>query len=84
MPTRDSNVGPEKSPEYPKFFWTTIGLTAGTLKQLSPADMEALVNAFHVLTGADPLDPASLHSPHLLWENWKRSRAGRVTCSAPR
>jgi len=76
MPTRDSNVGPQTQAEYPKFFWSTVGVSPSIVKQLSPADMEALINAFHVLTGADPLGAEK--SPGLMWEEWKRSREGRV------
>lgn len=40
---------------YPKFDFVIVGINEGKLKQLSPLDMQALVDAFKELTGVDPL-----------------------------
>ncbi len=56
--------------EYPRFFQTIVGLTPSRMRQYTPADMEALFNAFQCLTLEDPLADGA--KPAEIWEAFKK------------
>jgi len=65
---------------YPDYHDAVVGLSPGTMKRLSPADMKALCEAFYAATIiSDPLDPAVDIAAE--WEVTKK-RMRKITRSA--